>query len=298
MSPSRRREAIEQVRRTLPVSERRTCHVLGQHRSTQRHRPRDDVDEQRLTADIVALAEDYGRYGYRRIHALLGNAGWQVSLSVVERIWRREGLKVPKRQPKRRRLWLGDGSCIRLRPQHRGHVWSYDFVEDQTHNGRKYRMLNIIDEFSRECLAMVPLRRFRSNDVIDVLADLFIEHGPPEHIRSDNGPEFVANAVREWLGRLGVTTLYIEPGSPWENGYIESFNARLRDELLNGEIFYSLKEVRIVTGWWRDHYNRARPHSSLGYRPPAPATVMLPARPLGSAALRLPPRLAAEARIN
>ncbi len=257
MSPSRRREAIEQVRRTLPVSERRTCRVLVQHRSTQRHRSRDDADEQRLTADIVALARDYGRYGYRRIHALLGHAGWQVSLSVVERIWRREGLKVPKRQPKRRRLWLGDGSCIRLRPQHRGHVWSYDFVEDQTHNGRKYRMLNIIDEFSRECLAMVPLRRFRSNDVIDVLADLFIEHGSPEHIRSDNGPEFVANAVREWLGRLGVTTLYIEPGSPWENGYIESFNARLRDELLNGEIFYSLEEVRIVTSWWREHYNRA-----------------------------------------
>lgn len=272
--------------------------MLGQHRSTQRHPPRDDADEQRLTADIIALAKDYGRYGYRRIHALLGNAGWQVSLSVVERIWRREGLKVPKRQPKRRRLWLGDGSCIRLRPQHRGHVWSYDFVEDQTHNGRKYRMLNIIDEFSRECLAMVPLRRFRSNDVIDVLADLFIEHGPPEHIRSDNGPEFVANAVREWLGRLGVTTLYIEPGSPWENGYIESFNARLRDELLKGEIFYSLEEVRIVTGWWRDHYNRARPHSSLGYRPPAPETVKMPAWPLGSATLRLPPRLASEAHIN
>ena len=182
MSPSRRREAIEQVRRVLPVSERRTCRVLVQHRSTQRHRPKDDADERHLTADIIALARDYGRYGYRRIHALLGHAGWQVSLSVVERIWRREGLKVPKRQPKRRRLWLGDGSCIRLRPQHRGHVWSYDFVEDKTRNGRKFRMLNIIDEFSRECLAMVPLRRFRSNDVIDVLADLFIEHGPPEHI--------------------------------------------------------------------------------------------------------------------
>ncbi|MBU7587611.1 MAG: IS3 family transposase [Sphingopyxis terrae] len=298
LSPSRRREAIEQVSRALPASERRACRVLGQHRSTQRHPPRDDADEGRLTADIIALAKDYGRYGYRRIHALLGHAGWQVSLSVVERIWRREGLKVPKRQPKRRRLWLGDGSCIRLRPLHRGHVWSYDFVEDQTHNGRKFRMLNIIDEHSRECLAMVPLRRFRSNDVIDVLADLFIEHGPPEHIRSDNGPEFVAHAVREWLGRLGVTTLYIEPGSPWENGYIESFNARLRDELLNGEIFYSLEEVRCVTGWWRDHYNRLRPHSSLGYRPPAPETIKMPAWPLGSAALRLPPRLASEAIFN
>jgi len=163
LSPSRRREAIEQVRRVLPVSERRTCHVLVQHRSTQRHRPKDDSGEQRLTADIVALAKDYGRYGYRRIHALLGHAGWQISLSVVERIWRREGLKVPKRQPKRRRLWLGDGSCIRLRPQYRGHVWSYDFVEDQTRNGRKFRMLNIIDEFSRVpgdgAAAAVPVER-------------------------------------------------------------------------------------------------------------------------------------------
>ena len=159
LSPSRHREAIEQVRRVLPVSEQQTCRVLVQHRSTQRHRPKDDADEQRLTADIIALVKDYGRYGYRRIHALLGHAGWQVSLSVVERIWRREGLKVPKRQPKRRRLWLGDGSCIRLRPQHRGHVWSYDFVEDQTRNGRKFRMLNIIDEFSRECLATVPVER-------------------------------------------------------------------------------------------------------------------------------------------
>jgi len=208
---------------------------------------------------------------------------------------------VPKRQPKRRRLWLGDGSCIRMRPQHRGHVWSYDFVEDQTRNGRKFRMLNIIDEFSRECLTMVPLRRFRSKDVIDVLADLFIEHGPPEHIRSDNGPEFVAHAVREWLGRLGVTTLYLEPGSPGRMVYREvelrspSAQCRLRAELLNGEIFTALS---CVTGWWRDHYSRLRPHSSLGYRPPAPETIKMPAWPLGSAPLRLPPRLASEMRIS
>ena len=239
----------------------------------------------------------YGRYGYRRIHALLAHAGWDISLSVVERIWRREGLKVPSKQPKRRRLWLNDGSCIRLRPERPGHVWSYDFVEDITWNGRKYRMLNIVDEFSRECLAMVPQRRFRSDDVLAVLADLFIEHGPPEHIRSDNGPEFAAKAVKEWLGRVGVKTLFIEPGSPWENGYIESFNARLRDELLNGEIFYTLDEVRVVTGWWRDHYNKLRPHSALGYRPPAPETTM-PSWPLGSAALRLPASLASGDALN
>jgi putative transposase len=188
----------------LPVSERRTCRVLGQHRSTQRRPPKDDADELRLTADIITLAKGYGRYGYRRIHALLGHAGWQVSLSVVERIWRREGLKVPKRQPKRRRLWLGDGSCIRLRPQHRGHVWSYDFVEDQTHDGHKYRMLNVTDEFSRKCLAMVPLRRFQSNDVIDVLANLFIEHGPPEHIGSDN----LARAL------IGKSLVHDRPAGP------------------------------------------------------------------------------------
>lgn len=210
---------------------------------------------------------------------------------MVERIWRREGLKVPRKQPKQRRLWLNDGSGIRLRPEHPGHVWSYAFVEDITHNGPKYRMLNVIDEFSRECLAMVPQRRFRSDDVLAVLTDLFIEHGLPEHIRSDNGPEFAAKAVRAWLARVGVKTLFIEPGGPWENGYIESFNARLRDELLNGEIFYTLEEVLVITGWWREHYNKVRPHSALGYRPPAPEAI-LPSWPIGTATLCLPASLA------
>ena len=285
------------MRQVLGVSERRACSVIGQHRSTQRKPLRDVEDERRLTADIVELAKQYGRYGYRRIHSLLTKASWDIGLSVVERIWRREGLKVPRKQPKRRRLWLNDGSCIRLRPERPGHVWSYDFVEDITHNGRKYRMLNIIDEFNRACLAMVPQRRFRSDDVLAVLAGLFVEHGPPEHIRSDNGPEFAAKAVRAWLSRVGVKTLFIEPGSPWENGYIESFNARLRDELLNGEIFYTLEEVRVVTGWWREHYNKIRPHSALGYRPPAPETIM-PSWPIGSAALRLTPSLASPGALN
>ena len=279
------------------MSERRACSVIGQHRSTQRKPLKDNADERRLTADVIELAKQYGRYGYRKVHGLLQQAGWEISLSVVERIWRREGLKVPKKQPKRRRLWLNDGSCIRLRPQRPGQVWSYDFVEDITHNGREYRMLNIIDEFSRECLAMVPQRRFRSDDVLAVLADLFVEHGPPEHIRSDNGPEFAAKAVREWLGKVGVTTLFIEPGSPWENGYIESFNARLRDELLNGEIFYTLHEVRVITGWWREHYNKIRPHSSLGYRPPTPETI-IPSWPIGPATLRRSPSLASGLAMN
>jgi putative transposase len=195
----------------------------------------------------------------------------------VERIWRREGLKVPQKQPKKGRLWLNDGSCIRLRPEYPNHVWSYDFVEDHTHDGRKFRMLNIIDEFTRECLAIRVSRKLKAVDVIDVLSDLFILRGVPGHIRSDNGPEFVAKAVRAWIGVVGAKTAYIEPGSPWENGYCESFNSKLRDELLKGEIFYTLKEAQIVIESWRRHYNTVRPHSSLGYKPPAPEAVLWPA---------------------
>ena len=260
------------------MSERLACRVLGQHRSTQRKIARTPDDEAALTADIIALATRYGRYGYRRITALLRNAGWVVNLKRVERIWRREGLKVPSKQPKRRRLWLNDGSCIRLRPEYPNHVWSYDFVEDRTHDGRKYRMLNIIDEFTRECLAIRIDRKLNSIDVIDALSDLFILRGVPGYVRSDNGPEFIATAVRDWITVVGAKTAYIEPGSPWENGYCESFNSKLRDELLNGEIFYSLKEAKIIIEDWRRHYNEIRPHSSLGYRPPAPA-VLCTARP-------------------
>ena len=268
---------IEHVRRALQVSERRACAALGQHRSTQRKVPHGRDDEERLTADIVELARQYGRYGYRKIAELLRKtAGWVVNDKRVERIWRREGLKVPAKQPKRGRLWLADGSCVRLRPEHRNHVWSYDFVEDRTHNGRKYRMLNVIDEFTHECLAIRVARRLKAIDVIDVLSDLFILRGVPGHIRSDNGPEFVAKALREWIGAVGAKTAYIAPGSPWENGYVESFNARLRDELLNGEIFYSLREAQIVIESWRRHYNAVRPHQSLGYRAPAPE-VFVPA---------------------
>lgn len=264
------------------MSERRACAALGQHRSTQRKTPQGRDDEAALTADIVALARQYGRYGYRKIAELLRVwAGWVVNDKRVERIWRQEGLKVPAKQPRRGRLWLTDGSCIRLRAEHRDHVWSYDFVEDRTHDGRKYRMLNVVDEFTHECLGIRIARRLRAIDVIDVLSDLFILRGVPGHIRSDNGPEFVAKAVQDWIAAVGAKAAYIAPGSPWENGYIESFNARLRDELLNGEIFYSLREAQIVIESWRRHYNAIRPHASLGYRAPAPevAVPMLPAWP-------------------
>jgi putative transposase len=268
---------VEHVRAELGLSERRVCRALGQHRSTQRKIPTGPDDEAALTADIIALALQYGRYGYRRVTALLREAGWKVNRKRVERIWRREGLKVPQKQPKKGRLWLNDGSCIRLRPEYPNHVWSYDFVEDRTHDGRKFRMLNIIDEFTRECLAIRVNRKLKAVDVIDVLSDLFILRGVPGHIRSDNGSEFVAKAVREWITAVGARTAYIEPGSPWENGYCESFNSKLRDELLKGEIFYTLKEAQIVIETWRRHYNTVRPHSSLGYKPPAPEVVLWPA---------------------
>ncbi len=222
----------------------------------------------------MKLAWQYGRYGYRRITALLKREGFEVNHKRVERIWRREGLKLPQKQPRRRRLWFNDGSCIRLRPERKDHVWSYDFVFARTSDGRSIKMLNIIDEHTREYLATKVGRQLRSQDVLECLGDLFIRRGVPEHIRSDNGAEFTAHAVREWLKRLDVKTLYIEPGSPWENGYIESFNGKLRDELLNGELLDTLLEARVLTERWRREYNQVRPHSSLGYRPPAPETIV------------------------
>ena len=218
---------------------------------------------------------EYGRYGYRRITAMLRWEGWRVNHKRVARLWRREGLKVPSRQPKRRRLWLNDGSCVRLRPTHRNHVWSYDFVMARTADGRGLKMLTVIDEYTRECLAIDVDRRIRNDDVLYRLEDLFVRRGVPEHIRSDNGSEFTATVVREWLQKLSVKTLYIEPGSPWENGYIESFNGKFRDELLNREIFDTLTEARVLVERWRREYNQIRPHSSLGYRPPAPETVRI-----------------------
>jgi putative transposase len=266
---------VSMVSQKLAVSERWACKVLEQARATQRRNPSPPCDEKRLTNDIVALATRYGRYGYRRITALLNNErGWRVNHKRVECIWRQEGLKVPKKQPKRGRLWLNDGSCIRLRPTYKDHVWSYDLMIDRTADGRAFKILNIIDEYTRECLAILVGRKIKNQDVIDLLFNLFIFRGIPEHIRSDNGPEFTTRAVRKWLARLGVKTLFVEPGSPWENGYIESFNGKLRDELLNREIFTTLEEAKVLIEQWRREYNQVRPHSSLGYRPPAPEAIL------------------------
>ena len=250
--------------------------MLNQARSTHRHRPVIPDDEPRLVTRLIELATLYGRYGYRRITGLLRGEGWTVNHKRIERLWRREGLKVPQKQPKRGRLWLADGSCIRRRPEYRHHVWAYDFVADRTHDGRALKILTIVEEYSRECLAIVVARGLRSIDVLETLAALFVTHGVPAHIRSDNGSEFTAGLIRLWLEALQVQTLFIEPASPWENGYVESFNGKLRDELLDREIFYTLPEAQILIERWRRQYNTVRPHSALGYRPPTPEAVMPP----------------------
>ena len=274
MSPARRRRCVELVRERYGISERRACRALSQPRATQRYAATVVDDEEALTTALVELASRYGRYGYRRVTAMLQRDGWRVNHKRVERIWRLEGLKVPARQPKRGRLWLTDGSCVRLRPQRRNHVWAYDFVALRTRDGRPVRLLTVVDEYTRECLAIEVGRSLRSPHVIECLGDLMVERGVPEHLRSDNGPEFTAKAVRSWLQRVGVNTLFITPGSPWENGYIESFNGKLRDELLNREVFDTLWEVQVLTAQWRNEYNHLRPHSALGYRPSAPLAIL------------------------
>ena len=255
------------------VSERRVCGVLEQCRTSQRYASIRRSDETALVALVMSLACQYGGYGYRVVTGLIRLTGWRVNHKRVERIWREAGLKVPQKQPKRRRLWLNDGSCIRLRPLSPNHVWSYDFVSWQTSNGRPFKVLAILDEYTRECLALLVARRITADDVLAQLEALFIVRGTPDHLRSDNGPEFTATAVREWLARIEVQTLFITPGSPWENGYVESFNCRLK-LLLKSEIFDTLREAQIVIEQWQVHYNTVRPHSSLGNRPPAPETVI------------------------
>jgi putative transposase len=247
---------------------------LSVERSVQRYIPKRVDDEESLRNDIISLASKYGRYGYRRITALLKANGWRVNHKRVERIWHEEGLKVPKRQKKRGRLYFNDGSCIRLKPLYPNHVWSYDFVSDRLNNGKKIRMLTIIDEFSRRCLAIKVEHSLKSDNVLEILSDLFVTEAIPDFIRSDNGSEFKASILQDWLAALTVKTAYITPGSPWENGFCERFNGSLRDELLNGESFYTLYEAKTVIESWRKHYNEVRPHSSLNYNPPSPKAIV------------------------
>jgi putative transposase len=257
------------VREKLAVSERRACEVLGQPRSTQRYAAQEDEEEQRLVKQMLALVREHPRYGYRRITALLQQDGWTINRKRVYRLWVQEGLKVPKKQRKKRAIGNRDGACQQRQTLHKDHVWTWDFIFDRTANGRSVKILSIVDEFTRECLALEVSRTFKSADVIDVLADLFVIRGVPKHIRSDNGPEFVAKAIRRWLKRAGVEALYITPGSPWENGFVESFHSRLRDECLSMEVFDNVKHAQALVASWRSDYNHRRPHSSLGYQTPA-----------------------------
>lgn len=251
------------------VSERRACDVLDQSRSTQRYEPQPRGDEAALVQAMLELVRQRPRFGYRRIGRLLRRDGWQVSDTRVYRLWRREGLKVPRKKRKRRRLGTSENGCHRRRAEFKDHVWCWDFVFDHTTSGATLKWLSIVDEFTRECLTLKVDRRITSEGVIDNLAELFSMRGVPRHIRSDNGPEFIAHAIQRWLGQLHIETLYIEPGSPWENGYAESFHSRFRDEFLEMEEFENLLVARRLTVSWKDDYNLDRPHSSLEYQTPA-----------------------------
>ena len=289
---------MKHVETELDVSQRRACKVVEQPRSTQRYVERDGAQDREIVKRLQLLSRQHPRYGYRFMTALLRREGMTINRKRVLRLWREAGLKVPARTVKKRRLGGSENACFRRRAERPKHVWSYDFVMDQTSDGRRLKILAVVDEYTRECLALEVERCMEAVDVVEVLRKIIAERGAPENIRSDNGAEFIANAVQQWLGQIGVKTLYIAPGSPWENGYNESFNGSLRDELLNGEIFYSLAEAKVLIEAWRRHYNTVRPHSSLGYRPPAPETASPPYPASGSASLHLRPDMAAAAIIH
>ncbi len=260
---------MRHVCQVLGVSQRRACRVLGQPRASQRYVGRQGEGKRRLRQRLMELSGQHPRYGYRRVWALLRREGWMVNRKRVHRLWRQEGLNVPQKQQKRRRLGSRARGCGRWRAQHKDQVWSYDFVEDQTADGRKLKLLPVVDEYTRECLTIEVDRRLRAQDVVATLAYLVAVRGAPRYVRSDNGPEFIARMVKEWLAQAGAETLYIEPGSPWENAYSETFNSRLRDELLNRELFQSLAEAKLLVQDYRLEYNHRRPHSALEYQTPA-----------------------------
>ena len=287
MSADQRRQAVRCLQERFGVSERRACRVLGQQRSTQRQAPTKAPEgEGRLVARMLELVRKHPRYGYRRIWALLRREGWRVNRKRVYRLWRTEGLKVPRKQRKKRRLGSSANSCVRRPAAHKDHVWAWDFLLDRTRDGRPLKWFTLVDEYTRECLALEVERGLTAKAVSAVLAGVVRERGAPAHIRSDNGPEFIAQGLRAWMSGAGLETLYIEPGAPWENGYRESFNSKVRDELLNAEEFGSVLEAKVLAKEWRQEYNQVRPHSSLGYRTPAEFGAMAPRA--DSAALRRP----------
>ena len=269
VSPTRRREAVEQLEESFTTSERRACQVADQPRSTQRYRPKRRSDEPLLVRRMHELVRVHPRYGYRRMWALLRGEGWRVNRKRIWRLWRKEGFKVPQKQRKKRRLGSSANGIVRFRPQHKDHVWTWDFIHDRDEQGRPLKWLGLVDEHTRECLALEVERSMTAVEVVDVIRQVVLIRGAPQHIRSDNGPEFIAQAIRSWLAAAAIGTLYIAPASPWENGYAESFFSRLRDELLNAELFSGLPEAKALAAAWQNHYNHRRPHSSLGYLTPA-----------------------------
>jgi len=267
---------VQQLQRTFGVSQRRACRVLRQPRSTQRRIPVTRADEPRLVKRMLELVRLHPRFGYRRIGALLRREGWRVNRKRVYRLWRQQGLKVPRRQRKKRRLGHSGNSCVRRRPRHKDHVWAWDFIHDRTEDGRPLKWLSVVDEYTRECLVLEVRRGLPAAAGVEVLAAVVRRRGWPRHIRSDNGPEFIAAAIRRWLAGSGVRTLYVAPASPWENGYAESFHSRLRDELLNAEVFSSAEEAKMLAKEWQHEYNHERPHSALAYQTPAEFALTCP----------------------
>lgn len=267
------RSAVVHARQRLGTSERRTCDVVGLARSTLRYQSKPQNDDD-LRFALIRLAKHYGRYGYRKIGELLRAEGWRVNHKKVERLWREEGLQLPARHKKRKRLYHHDASVIRLRPQYPNHVWSVDFVHDKLSNGRPYKMLTVLDEYTREALSVTVATKMGSAEVLDALYPLFLKHGKPEYLRSDNGPEFSSGPFRDWLKRVGITPIQIYPGSPWENGYNERFNGTLRREVLNAEWFATTRQAQTVINTWLRQYNHVRPHQALKMRPPVPETLV------------------------
>jgi putative transposase len=252
------------------VSQRRACHLLGQSRSSQRYQAQPKSEEEKnLVQRMHELVVKYPRYGYRFMTAKLRQEGWRVNFKRIYRIWRQEGFKVPKKTRKKRRLGHSGNSCVRLKADHKDHVWTWDFIHDRTATGQPLKWLGITDEYTRECLALEVHRGITADRVLDILTNLFLTRGVPRHIRSDNGPEFIAKAIRRHCEQAGLEMLYIEPGSPWENGFAESFFSRLRDELLNVEEFMNLTEARWFAKRRLHEHNEERPHSSLGYQTPS-----------------------------
>jgi putative transposase len=260
---------VRQLQAAFGVSQRRACRVVGQPRATQRLKPAGRSAGEELVKRVLELVRRHPRYGYRRVWALLRAEGWTVNRKRVYRLWRQQGLKVPRRRRKKRRLGSSANGCVRRRAEYPGHVWAWDFIHDRTADGRPLKWLSVVDEYTRECIVLEVRRRIPAAAVVGLLAAAVRERGAPAFIRSDNGPEFIAKAIRSWLAGAGIGAWYIEPGSPWANGYAESFHSRLRDELLEREEFGSLLAARVLGGEWRREYNHERPHSSLGYRPPA-----------------------------